>query len=272
MTTSTPYIADLVDIKAELLETNILVLTLNDPDKRNAISTGMIEAMETTLAKANFDANVRGVVLTGSGKAFCSGGDVKAMLNRSGMFAGTQDQLRLRYQSGIQRIPIAIHNFEKPIIAAINGAAIGAGLDLACMCDIRIASERAKFGETFTKLGLISGDGGGYFLQRVLGYAKALELTLTGEIIDAQTAHAIGLVLKVVSPELVLAEAIALAQKIATNSPLAIRHSKRLLAEAYHQTLESHLKHAALVQGQVQHSPEHQEGVNALLEKRSPRF
>jgi 2-(1,2-epoxy-1,2-dihydrophenyl)acetyl-CoA isomerase len=161
---------------------------------------------------------------------------------------------------------------ETPVIAAINGAAIGAGLDFSCMCDVRICSDKAKFGETFVKLGLIPGDGGAFFLQRVVGYPKAMELTLTGDVINADEALDIGLVMKSVAPESLMEEAVILATKVAKNAPVAVRYSKKLIRQAYHDRISSHLESAAVYQGVAQRTSDHFEGVCALLEKRSAKF
>ncbi|MFO7911137.1 MAG: enoyl-CoA hydratase-related protein, partial [Desulfotignum sp.] len=159
----------------------IAIVTLNRPDTRNAISTPEIIAeIEWACAAVNNDINTRVLVITGADPAFSSGGNVKDMKNKKGMFEGTPAQLMENYRKHIQRIPVAVNGVEVPTIAAVNGPAIGAGCDLALMCDIRIASENARMGETFLNVGIIPGDGGAWFLPRVVGMAKACEMTFTG--------------------------------------------------------------------------------------------
>ena len=152
----------------------IQLLTLNLPEKRNPLNDQTIVELVDALKIADRDPKVRVILLTGAGKGFSSGGDIKAMRDRIEMFAGESYELKERYQVGIQQIPLTIEAMATPIIALVNGAAIGAGCDLACMCDLRLGTKQAKFGETFAKLGLVPGDGGTYFLPRVVGYARSL--------------------------------------------------------------------------------------------------
>ena len=159
-----------------------------------------------------------------------------------------------------------------PIIAAVNGAAIGAGNDLACMCDIRIASSTAKFAESFVKLGIVPGDGGCWLLPRVVGMSRAAELALTGDAIGAEEALRIGLVSRVVAPEVLLDEALALAARIAANPAQVVRWTKQLLQQARTGTLDEALDFAGRFQGQAHHTADHKEAVNAFFEKRPPVF
>jgi len=183
------------------------------------------------------------------------------MADRRGMFGLAPIDQRRAYIDGIQRIPRAMSRLEVPIIAAVNGAAIGAGCDLAMMCDIRIASERASFAESFVQLGLIPGDGGSWFLPRAIGYSRAAELTFTGDRIDAATALDWGLVSRVVAHEDLLAEAHTLAERIAANPPHALRMAKRLLQESITGTLESTLSMAAAMQPLAHHDTAHHERI-----------
>jgi enoyl-CoA hydratase/carnithine racemase len=250
----------------------IATITLDREDARNAYSEPMIPSLMAAFDAAQADASVRVAILTGAGSAFSAGGDLKAMRDRSGMFAGGPVELRTRYVDGIQRVPRRIRAFEKPLIAAINGAAIGAGLDLACMCDLRVASERAKFGSTFVKVGLVPGDGGAYFLARAVGFPRALELMLTGRVFDAAEAVRIGLVLEAVPADALMARARALAEAIADNAPLAVRMTKRAAYRSLDADFEGALEMAASFQGMVQQSADHLEAVDAILAKRSPSF
>jgi 2-(1,2-epoxy-1,2-dihydrophenyl)acetyl-CoA isomerase len=262
---------ELLDLRYET-SGHIATITLDRAASRNAYSMEMIASIERAFDAAEQDDDVRCVILTGAGKSFSAGGDVKAMLDKTGMFAGEPFALRGRYLDGIHRVPRRIARFEKPLIAAVNGAAIGAGLDLACMADIRIAAREAQFGSTFVKLGLVPGDGGAFFLSRVVGFPRALDLMLTGRILDAQEAEQIGLVHQVVEADALLQAARDKAAMIASNAPLAVRLTKVAAYQAQHQTLEQALNAAATYQGIVQNSHDHMEGVKAMLEKRTPSF
>jgi enoyl-CoA hydratase/carnithine racemase len=188
------------------------------------------------------------------------------------MFGGTPAQLMENYRKNIQRIPIAVHEVAVPTIAAVNGPAIGAGCDLALMCDMRIASERAKFGETFLSVGLIPGDGGAYFLPRVVGMARACEMTFTGEVIDAQKASDIGLVNDMVAHDQLIKVAFELAEKIAAKPPEALRMAKRLLYAGQESTLRQLLDQSAAFQSLCHHTEDHMEALSAMFEKREPVF
>ena len=194
----------------------IATLTLNRPDIRNAITgSQIIDEIEDVCRRVNADMTVKVLIITAKDPAFSAGGNVKDMADKKGMFAGTPAQVMENYRKNIQRIPLAVHEIEVPTIAAVNGPAIGAGCDLALMCDMRIASEKAQFGETFLAVGLIPGDGGAYFLPRAVGMARACELTFTAEVIDAKTALAIGLVNDIAPHDGLMKHTQALAEKIA---------------------------------------------------------
>lgn len=247
--------------------------TLNLPERRNPISDlPTVEALEEAAGRVAADVSVRAVVLTGAGTAFSSGGDVKAMAERSGMFGGSPAEIADGYRHGIQRIPRSLFHCPVPLVAAVNGAAIGAGCDLALMCDLRVASRTAFFAESFVKVGLIPGDGGSFLLPRVVGAARAAELTLTGDRIDAETALAWGLVSRVVPPEDLLDTARGLADRIAANPPVAVRAAKQLLRESARLTLDEMLDKAADVQALMHQTHDHYEAVTAFVEKREPRF
>lgn len=250
----------------------IATITLDRPEARNAYSEAMIESLLAILDHAEADPAVRVVILTGAGKAFSAGGDLKRMRDRSGMFAGGPVELRRRYIALIQRIPRRLATFDKPIIAAVNGAAIGAGLDLACMCDVRVAAEGAKLGSTFVKVGLVPGDGGAYLLARVIGFPRALEMILSGRIIRAEEGERIGLVTRVVPRDQVLAAAREDAERIAANPPLAVQLAKRAAYRSWEANLETALELAATYQGMAQRTRDHDEAVSAMLDKRDPSF
>ncbi len=252
----------------------IVTLTLNRPDKRNAISSR--EECDEVVAACDAlrrDDDVRVVILTGAGSAFCAGGDLKGMRDGTGITSGkTGAEIRESYRRGIQRIPLALYELDVPTIAAVNGPAIGAGLDLACMCDIRIASEKALFAESFVKVGIVPGDGGAFLLPRVIGMSKALEMSLTGETIGAAEALACGLVSRVVAPDALMDSARETARKIAANPPQAVRLTKRLLREGQSMSLATLLEMSAAYQALAHGTRDHREAVDALLEKRPGVF
>ncbi len=251
----------------------ILTVTLNLPDMRNPISDdAMVEAICGAMASADADIDVRAVILTGAGTAFSSGGDLKAMKAGVGLRNKLPAQTRRNYRAGIQRLPMLFQALEVPVIAAINGPAIGAGLDLACMCDIRIAAESAKFAESFVKVGIVPGDGGAWLLPRIVGFSKATELALTGETIDAAEALACGLVSRVVPGADLMAAARAIADRIAVNPPHAVRMTKRLLREGQAASLASILELSAAMQSLAHATRDNDEAIDAFLERRLPQF
>ena len=252
---------------------DVVTWTLNRPDTRNAISeVDMIEALEDAVTAVNRDQSVRAVILTGAGSAFSSGGNVKHMRDKEGMFGGAPGEIRQGYRHGIQRIPLALYTCEVPTIAAVNGPAIGAGCDLSLMCDLRIASTAAVFAESFVKVGLIPGDGGAWLLPRAIGNARATEMAFTGEPINAAKALDWGLVSQLTEPEELLSAAHALAARVAANPPQVLRMTKKLLREGQHQSLESLLELSAAMQSIAHHTRDHHEAVAAMLERRSPEF
>lgn len=251
---------------------HVLRLSLNRPDARNAYTLTMVDELVTALDWAEAQQSVRALVLTGAGSAFSAGGDLRAMRDKSGMFEGQAVELRARYLRGIQRVPRRFARFHKPIIAAVNGPAVGAGLDLACMADVRIAGRSARFGSTFVKVGLVPGDGGAWLLPRTIGFAAAMELILTGRLVDSAEALALGLVHAVVEDTELLAEAAARAARIASLPPLAVQLAKAAVLRSWEQPLDAALELAASYQAIVQNTQDHAEAVAAFLEKRDPRF
>ena len=252
---------------------HILLVTMNRPETRNALSDdGVIEEFVACCEQVNADLSIRAVVLTGAGPAFSSGGNLKSIRNKMGAGLGEPPLSRQAYRNGIQRLPLAWCNLEVPTIAAVNGPAYGAGNDLACMCDIRLAADTAVFCETFVKLGLIAGDGGAWLLPRAVGMAKASEMAFTGEAINAQEALAFGLVSRVVAADQLLPEAKKLAAKIAANPGAVMRMTKRLLREGEHASLASLLEMSAGYQAIAHKTADHREAVTAFIEKRQPKF
>ena len=252
---------------------SIVTLTLNRPDTRNAITgTGILDDLLDACARIETDKSVRAVILTGAGSAFCSGGNIKHMQDRSESFGGSSVAIRDSYKTGIQRLPLAVYGIEVPTIAAVNGPAYGAGCDLTTMCDIRIASDAAVFAESFVKVGLIAGDGGAWFLPRAVGMSRAAEMAFTGEPVDAATALDWGLVSKVVSGDTLLDEARSLAKRIAANPPAVVRMTKRLLREGQRVDLPTLLEMASSMQAIAHGTKDHAEAVSAFIEKRKPSF
>jgi enoyl-CoA hydratase/carnithine racemase len=252
----------------------IVTLTLNRPDMRNPISDlDMIEALVGALERLERDGTARVAILTGAGKGFSSGGNIKEMRpGGTSLNAGEPAGTRINYKRGIQRLPLAFAALEVPVIAAVNGAAIGAGCDLTCMCDLRVAGESARFAESFVKLGLIAGDGGAWLLPRVIGWSKAAEMALTGDPIDAREALACGLVSQVVPDSELMDAARVLAARIAANPPHAVRMTKRLLWEGRRVDMASLLEMAAAMQAIAHTTGDHAEAVDAFLAKRPPNF
>ncbi len=252
---------------------HVAVLTFNRPDSLNALGApGDGDQVAAACEAVNRDPQVRCVVLTGAGRAFSAGGDVKAMKAKEGAFSGGGMTLRDNYRTNIHRIVRSIYGLEVPAIAAVNGAAVGLGCDVACMADIRIASDQARFGVTFLKLGIIPGDGGAWLLPRTVGISRAAELLFTGDIIDAKTAGEWGLVSKVVPHETLMGEAMALAEKIAQQPPHALRLTKSLLKQGQTASYDTIMEMSAAAQALSHLTEDHMEGVDALLEKRAPNF
>ncbi len=251
----------------------VALLTFERDDIRNALTgSALIDDIVRVANWINASPEISVLVLTGAGRAFSSGGNLKEMRDRSGSFAGNVAEVEARYRSGIQQIPLALDRLEVPLIAAVNGPAIGAGCDLACMCDLRIGSTRALFGETFVNLGIIPGDGGAWFLQRVIGIQRAAEMTFTGRLVEAEEAKSLGLLLEVVEPDQLLFHCLALAQVIAAKPPQALRYSKRLLKMARRMELPDFLDLCATFQGISHNSEDHREAIAAFLEKRPASY
>jgi 2-(1,2-epoxy-1,2-dihydrophenyl)acetyl-CoA isomerase len=243
----------------------VVTLTINRPALRNAVSDrDMVDALVDAAERLNRDHSVRAAILTGAGTAFSSGGNVKAMRARHSSGTGEAAATRYWYREGIQRLPLALSRIEVPLIAAVNGPAIGAGTDLACMCDIRIASENAVFAQSFVKLGLVPGDGGAWLLPRAVGMSRACEMAFTGDAIDAAQALAYGLVSRVVAPEKLMDTANELAARIAANPGHALRMTKRLLREGHHTRLDTLLEMSAGFQALAHQTRDHGEAMDAL--------
>jgi enoyl-CoA hydratase/carnithine racemase len=255
-----------------LRDNHLLWVTLDNIEQSNAISLEMVESLTTVLRFADFDSDVRVIILTGAGASFCAGGDIKAMEQKSGMFHGESNELRLRYMNGIQRIPLVIESMSTPLLAMVNGPAIGAGCDLAMMCDLRVGSAKSRFGETFVKLGLVPGDGGSYFLQRVIGFSRAMQMSLTGDIVSGPEAMDWGLLNYLVDEAKLKEETEKIALKIAENAPVAVQMTKKTMKNAYRNELQTVLDLAAAYQGIAQRTEDHFVALSGMKEKKKVTF
>lgn len=252
---------------------HVATLTLNRPDSMNPLgSTGDGDAFVEVCDAINADLDVRCVILTGAGRAFSAGGDIKAMKDKTGNFGGTAPEIADGYRNNIHKILRSLYSLRVPLIAAVNGPAIGLGCDLACLADMRVASEKAKFGVTFLKLGIIPGDGGTWILPRIIGEARAAELFYTGEVIGADEALDWGLVSHVFAHDALMEGAHALAAKAAAMPPHALRQAKNLMRQGRTTTYDAALEMAANAQALMHSTEDHMEGLDALLEKRAPGF
>ena len=241
----------------------VTILTLNRPERLNAISGPMLAALTEQLLEANRDPEVRVVVITGAGRAFCAGLDLKEQASGGNLGGGFD----LR-----EAPPVVLHQMDKPTIAAINGGAAGYGMDLAIGCDIRLASDSAKLSAAFTKRGVIPESGGTWLMPRLVGWAKASEIFFTGRTLSADECLELGLVSKVVPGELLMKEALALAHEIAANAPLAVQGTKRMMRMALTETFEANVHHVYLQLLPLFRSKDFSEGVKSFLEKRPAKF
>ena len=251
----------------------IAILTLNRPEMMNALGQdGDGPAVAAACADINNDPSIRVAVLTGAGRAFSAGGDIKAMRNKQGMFGGSPYNVHEGYRKNIHLIVRNLYNLEIPLIAAVNGAAVGLGNDVACMADVRIASDKARFGVTFLKIGLIPGDGGAWLLPRIIGASRAAELLFSGRLIDAATAADWGLVSRTVPHETLMDDAMKLATEMAAQPPQALRVAKTLLRHGQDASYDTIMAMSAAAQSMMHHTKDHLEGIDAVLEKRDAVF
>jgi enoyl-CoA hydratase/carnithine racemase len=251
----------------------VAILTLRRPEAMNALGEeGDGEAVAAICAEVAADRTIRAAILTGEGRAFSAGGNVKAMLAGEGNFAGNPAMVREGYRGNIHKALRALYGLDVPLIAAINGPAIGLGCDLACLADIRIASTKASFGVTFLKVGIIPGDGGTWILPRIIGMSRAAELFYTGKVIKAEQAADWGMISAVHEPEVLMDEARAMAKEIAQQPPYQLRATKTLLRQGQTVSYDTMLELAASTQGLMHHTEDHREGARSILEKRPAVF
>ncbi|MBI1733638.1 MAG: enoyl-CoA hydratase/isomerase family protein [Candidatus Rokubacteria bacterium] len=248
----------------------VATLTLNRPDRMNALGGSLRDDLYDALRRAIDDDTVRVVVVTGAGKGFCAGGDVKAM--QEAKEQQRERPLIEKVAPGRDRTVLLMRDSPKPLIAAVNGAAAGAGMNLALACDIRIASTAAKFSQAFVRRGLHPDWGGTYFLPRVVGMAKAAQMIFTGEVIDAEEALRLGIVSAVHAPEQLLPATYALAAKIAAGPPIAIRLARRALHHNQEVDLKAALEFETFAQNVCFETEDAREGIRAFVEKREPKF
>jgi 2-(1,2-epoxy-1,2-dihydrophenyl)acetyl-CoA isomerase len=251
----------------------VLVMTLNRPERLNALpdlEDG--DAFASVCEAINADPSVRCVVITGAGRAFSAGGDLKAMKERRDLFQGSGAEIRERYRRIVHRIVRSLYGLEVPLVAAVNGPAMGLGCDIAGLADIRIASDRASFGVPFLKLGIIPGDGGSWLLPRNIGYARAAEMLFTARSIDAKTAEDWGLVNRVVAHDALMDEAMATAEHVSAHAPHALRMAKSLLRQGRDMNFDQMLEMSAAMQALAHLTDDHIEGVSAVLDKRPADF
>lgn len=252
---------------------HVVTLTINRPDARNPLGEdGDGDLFADACARINQDRDVRCAILTGAGKAFSAGGNLKSMKERSGTFAGVGVHIRERYRNGIHRIIKSLWNLEVPLIAAVNGAAIGLGNDVACLADIRVAANTAVFGATFLKIGLVPGDGGAWILPRTIGLSRAAELFFTGDTISADVALQWGLVSKVVPPDWLMGDVQALAARICRQPPDVLRMTKKLLREGQGVSFDTIMEMSAAMQSLAHLTSDHGEAVTAFFDKRAGDF
>ena len=247
------------------VDEHVATVSLNRPAKLNAFNDEMLEALVGAIDECESNADIRAVVLTGSGRGFCAGGDVTVMGEEADNRPLTT---KTHVNEAIQAFPKRLASFNKPIIAAVNGVAAGGGMDLALACDIRTAAESAQFGETYAKIGLLPGGGGAYYLPRLVGVARALELLLTAEFIDAQAALSIGLVNHVYSDATLLEETQKLAHKIASLPPYSVMNIKRTVYQGLNTDLASALEIVGSHIAVAKASKDHAEAISAFREKR----
>jgi 2-(1,2-epoxy-1,2-dihydrophenyl)acetyl-CoA isomerase len=245
----------------------IATITLNRPGARNAIDMAMREELVAALDEVEADAAARVLILTGAGGHFCAGGDVKSMRARRSTAAEGRARVEL-----LNRMVLRLVDFPRPTLAMVDGYAVGAGTNLALCCDLVVASDRAKFGELFNKIGLVPDGGGTWLLPRLVGMARAKELIFTGEVFDAGEAARLGLVNHVVPAAELLAATRSLAEKIAAGPPGVLRLAKHMVNRAATSDLPAALDLEAYSQGLSIASEDHQEGLAAFFDKRAPRF
>jgi len=250
---------------------HIAVLTLNRPDRLNAISGEMLETLASTLVECDADRSVHAIVITGAGRGFCAGLDLVDASTNKGI--GSTDNSSMPAHLDLRNAPpTVLHSLNTPTLCALNGGAAGYGMDLALGCDIRIAAESAKLAAAFTRRGVLPESGGTWLLPRLVGWAKAAEIIFTGRTLSSEQCLELGLVNRVVPDEMLMKETLALAEEIAANAPMAVQASKRMMRAALSEEFDDHIDHVFLQLLPLFRSRDFREGMAAFLEKRKPEF
>jgi enoyl-CoA hydratase/carnithine racemase len=254
------------------VDSNVATITLNRPDRLNAITGPMLESISQALRDADHDREVRVIVLTGAGRGFCAGLDLKDLVAGTGIGSNGVDGLANARFDLAASPPVVLHTTDKPVICAINGPAAGYGMDLALGADIRIASSDSKLAAVFTKRGILPESGGSWLLPRLIGWEKAAEIAFAGRTLSAQEALEVGLISRVVEPGQLMPAVRELAAEIAANAPLAVQATKRMMRLGLEETFEANVHHVFLQLLPLFGSKDFREGVQAFIEKRQPQF
>ncbi|WP_417725103.1 enoyl-CoA hydratase/isomerase family protein [Salipiger sp.] len=261
--------ADQVDALLFEVGDGIATITLNRPEKRNAFTDGMVRRWVQLLQDAEMRDDVKVVVLTGTGTAFSAGGDIGDFREKA---EESPIAVRDRLVTNAQSLAHALTRMEKPVIAAVNGAATGGGMDVALLCDIRLASESARFAETYARLGLVPGLGGAWLLPRLVGTARALDLLWTARWVDAAEAQSIGLVTHVFPDDTFRDKVASFAAQLAAAPPMSLRYIKQLVRQSHDSDFDTHLDAVATKLALVRTSSDHKEAIAARRDKRAPVF
>jgi len=247
-------------------------ITFNRPESLNALNDEISDALIMSLRELDADPEIRAILLTGAGRAFCAGADLKGGAAGTRLNAGGSGEEVRQTITKAQKAPYMLHNMEKPTIALVNGAAVGGGMDLALACDIRIGCEHARFSSAFVRIGAIPGTGGAWLLPRIVGVNKAAELLFTGDLIEAEEAYRIGILNKIVPLEKLDEEGMVFADRLAAGAPVAMKLIKMLLYEGLQMDFKTALKMTAACESIALTSSDRVEGVQAFLEKRPAKF
>jgi 2-(1,2-epoxy-1,2-dihydrophenyl)acetyl-CoA isomerase len=250
------------------IDDGIARIVLDRPERMNAFTFAMIDAWTAALERCRTDDDVKVVIVTGTGNAFCSGGDIVEMGER---LDHTPEQRKRELFQRIERIPLALEDLDKPVIAAVNGVATGAGMDMALMCDIRYAAQSARFAETYIKVGLVPGAGGAHFLPRLVGVSKALELFFTGEFVDAQEALRIGIVNKVFPDDTLMQEVDKIARRMTRAPLLTLRMTKRAIYQGMRNDLRTNLDLISSHYAVITATDEHKDLVKGFIAAREKK-